>query len=131
MSDAGLPEMNSLYAIPKRNPSLREFVRYISLNCFNHTLTLHIGETPDFAAFEWIHDLDAMSKNPFPLEEDSITLEFNDPLQHPVGTLVLKGLLLVNHECSGMVIVGDKMHRPVCHKVVVQYSKLEIVKKSD
>ena len=123
----GLPDGSKVTVTPKRRKQLKYFVKSFDWDCVAKTLTLIIAETPSFSAFDWLHTINSvyasLHKSPFSdLEQDVITLDFNDDADRPVAVIRLRGLQLVSHECQG----GREDRGPLYHTAVIQYDELTV-----
>jgi hypothetical protein len=113
--------------VPKFAPQLKKHVKKARWNSASKMIDLVINETPHFEVYEWLEHIkqqtaDAM-KGPFgvDLDNDTISLDFFDPEDTPVGGVCFKNITLEKHKCT----VSDSCDGTLNHKVRLSYESVE------
>ena len=135
-TDGKRPDSSHFKLVPQFMPFLMNFVKGVEWNCQDKTLDVIIEETPSFDAYSWFGGInkrmaEAQKSSFVDLEEDSVSLVFQDENEKEICTIKFKGLQLVKHFCclqdTTNVMIGN-LSDWVCHSVTLKYSDSDVIK---
>lgn len=131
------PLVDKFRLVPKYMPFLSQAVEQVAWNCADSMLDLEIQETAGFDAYRWFGTINKRfaesQKSSFvDLEQDSLSLYFEDQDGKDVALVKFRGLKLVKHHCylsKGLQSPFgiDSPSENLRHSISLRYSDAEMM----